>query len=956
MRRAPRAPRPFILVGIVAGLLAAGCVQVYPPPATAPSPQTAAAAGAGADSTKDEEKSPFQPWDEVLKDTEEIDGYLTLHLKRDRTVFLELPTDALDRDFGLVMHFSRGAGDFNLQQGLPVGGTRLVRLERAGDKVYLVHRNPRFTAEEGSPIREALDANLGHSILAAFDIKSRHEDTGALLVELTPFLVSDYPGLTNRLEAYYGQGVSLDEGRSRVERILGFPRNVEIDALLTYGSSRVPQAGGFGVSDWRSVPVGVRYSFFALPETPMTPRHGDDRVGHFLTALWDFSRDTEAEPWVRYVSRWRLEKADPTAEISEPVEPIVFYVDRSVPERYRPYVKEGIEAWNRAFAAAGFREAIVARDPPADDPDWSAEDIRYSTIRWTPAYGMNYAIGPSQADPRTGEILNADVLISANFTRFWQLEYEEVVGPAAGAAAGPGTGIGPPEGQAVETRAGAAAGPGAYRATWIERNRELERLQRTLEPGSAERLCFAELGKAHQLRLGHALLAGLGELPVGEMPEEYVGDAIRDLVMHEVGHAIGLRHNFKASSGIPHERLHDPDYTAEHGVTLSVMDYGPVNVSPNRDRQGHYWNRTVGTYDVWAVRYAYATVYEQPEAGPLVPAGTPVRDPEAELVGLRKIASEVADPRHTYGTDEDNWLGSFAVDPLTNAWDLGGDPLAHARDRAALVGAVKPRLLDRLVGEGDRYARLRGATTSLIVERFVSLMPITKQVGGLLFHRDHRGDPGERPPFVQVAPERQREAVDFIVDQAFRENSFAFDPELLNRLAPNRFSHWGTGFVQLPVDYPVHSYVLLVQRGLLEELLAPPRLWRLIDNEVRTPAGQRPYRASELFETLTQAIWSELGRAGAARPATSFRRNLQRAHLERLTELLLDTAGGFPTAATPEDGRSLARRELRELSGRIGEALRAEGPDAMTRAHLEESKARIDRALEASLHFRVRER
>lgn len=925
--------RPFLPLALGVGV-ATACVQVYPPPATGPAPAPAAAAQP--DTTEKEGDTPFEEWDEVLEDTEAIEGYFTFHQKRDRTLFLEIPADRLDEEFGLVMHISRGVGDFNIQQGLPLSDARLMQFERVGDKVYLLHKNPRFTADEGTRMRRALDENIGHSVVAAFDIKSQHEESENLLVDVTRFLVSDYPNIAMWLGFYYGQaGVTFDGNRSRVERVLGFPENVEIDAFLTYQSGSPPRFGGFGLSDWRSVPVGVRYSIFALPEEPMVARLGDDRVGHFLTARWDFSRDDAPEPWVRYVSRWRLEKANPEAAISEPVEPIVFYVDRSVPDRYRQYVREGIEGWNRAFEAAGFRNAIVAKDPPEEDESWSAEDIRYSTVRWTPGYNMGFAIGPSQADPRTGEILNSDILISSSFVRSWQLGYQNIVG--------------------------------TEEHNFVERYREAERLQRELPPHLAERICLAEFGKAHEMAFGYTVLAALGEVPVGEMPDDYLGDAIRDLVMHEMGHSLGLRHNFKASSGVPHDRLHDSEFTGEHGVSLSVMDYTPVNVSPDRDRQGHYWNKTVGTYDVWAIRYAYEPIYEETveassdasaAAGSGSEAGTAVRsiirDPYEELPGLRKIASEVADPKHAYGTDEDNWLGSFAVDPLTNAWDLGSDPLAHARDRATLVADVKPRLEERLVAEGDRYYRLRTATTSLIFERFRTLMPVTKKVGGLYFHRDRRGDPGARDPFVMVPLDRQREAVRFIVEQAFEEDSFRFDPELLNKLAPNRFSHWGTGFVTLPVDYPLSSYVLMVQRSLLEELLAPPRLWRMIDNEARVAGGTEAYRASELFATLSAAIWSELGASGAARPVGLFRRNLQRAHTEQLVDLLMDTPGGFPTATTPEDGRSLARRELRQVSERIERALGSDGPDDMTRAHLEESKARIDRALEASLQLSPR--
>lgn len=946
-------------------VLAAGCVQIYNGPQGGPSPGAAAGAQEKEDEEKDKDKPRFEKWDEVLKDTEEIEGFLTFHRKRDNTLLLEVAPERLGEDFGLVMHYSRGAGDFNIQEGLPLSDTRLMRLRRTGDKVQLLHVNPRFTAGDADGYREGLEANVGHSVVAAWDIKSEHEETKHLLVDVTKFFTSDYPAVADWLKFYYGgKPLNLDADRSHVGRILAFPENVELDAELTYAAGSEPElSGGYGVSDTRSIPVGVRYSLFALPEEPMTPRLADDRVGYFLDAVWDFSRDQREEAFRRYVSRWRLEKKDPHAEVSEPVEPIVYYVDPSVPEAYRRYVKEGIEAWNKAFEAAGFRNAVVAKDPPANDTTWSAEDVRYSTVRWTPGYNMWYAIGPSQSDPRTGEILNADILISANFLRAWVQEYRDFVGAEGGTplAAPPAAVPGPGRDPAASFGYGGLGfgrGPGAgptYGAGGLQALFDIHDATRRglaeMPRWTRERLCFAQAGKAHQLAVGLTFLAALGEIPE-ELPEEYVGSALRDLVMHEVGHTLGLRHNFKGSSAIPHDRLNDEAFTREHGLTLSVMDYGPVNVSPDRSRQGHYWNQEVGSYDVWAIRYGYSVIYEQGRDGPPVTSGTPVTDPEEELVGLRKIAAQASDPMHAYNTDEDTWLGSFSVDPLTNPWDLGSDAMAYARDRARIVARVLPRLEERLLSDGDRYHRLRNAATSLIFERFISLVPVTKTVGGLYFHRDHKGDPGGRPPFVPVPAERQREAVRFVVDQMFDEDAFAgFSPELLNRLAPERYWHWGMPFFQLPVDFPIHSYVLLVQRALLQELLAAPRLWRMIDNEARVPP-ERLYRASELFETLTAAIWSELGlEGGGARPVGSFRRNLQRVHLEILGGLLLDRPAGFPTASVPEDGRSLARRELSALSRRIADVLQAGTGDAMTRAHLEESKARIDRFLEVSLHL-----
>ncbi len=904
------------------------CVKYYPvdsgsatPGAVSPATVAAAADTTGSAGKQDKDKGPFKKWDEVLKDTEKTDGYFVTHRKRDNTVLLEIPVDRLGQDFGMVLHYSRGAGDFDVQQGLPLTAAQLMRFQRVGDKVHLIHVNTRFVADPGSAYQAGLSSNLGHSVVAAFDIKSEHDTTQALLLDLTPFVVSDYARISNQLTAYYGQKpVSLAKDRSYVGRILGFPRNIEIDAELTFTSSSVPQLSpGYAVSDPRSVPVGVRYSMFALPDTPMTPRYADDRVGHFVTARWDFSRDQSDSPFLRYVNRWRLEKKVPSAEMSEPRDPIVYYVDPSVPGPYRKYVKEGIEAWNKAFEAAGYRNAIVAKDPPAGDSTWSAEDIRYSTVRWTPSYNMGYAIGPSQADPRTGEILNADVLISASFLRYWLTEYEEVVA----------------------------------RDRLMELYTDGLKFREGMQPELAAYFCLAELGKAHQAAFGRTALVALGEAEADAMPAEYVGDAIRDLIMHEVGHTLGLRHNFKASSGIPYEKLNDKEFTRQNGLTLSVMEYAPINLAADRADQGYYWNREVGAYDRWAIRYAYSTILvsgqgmETPDSSATgsSPSGggpdlRPAIDAAEEVEGLRQIASLGADPLHAYGTDEDTWLGAFAIDPNTTAWDLGSDPLAFARDRAAIVRRIQPHLEDRLVAEGEGYQRLRSA--------YLALAPVPKTVGGIEFARDHKGDPNARPPFRPLGADVQREAVRFLMEQAFSEDSWEFDPELLNKLPPNRFSHWGVGN-PIPVDYPVHTQVVLIQMALLGDLMATPRLWRLVDNEPRTPAGQEPYRVSELLETLTEAIWSELGADGsAARPINSFRRNLQRQHLRHLEGLLLDSGISGPVAA-PEDARSLARLELTRLSQRMARALAGAGLDTMTEAHLAESKARIDRVLEAAL-------
>lgn len=928
-----------VLLLILSTLLLASCttVNVHPDEgsdATTTSSAETTTQGAAADDEEDEDDDPFKPWDETLKDAQKIDGFLPLHKKDDGTLYAEIPAERMEHPFGLTLHISQGVGVFNLHDGLPLSDTRLMQFRRVDHKVHLVHRNVRFRADEG-PMRTSLTDNTAHSTVEVFDIVSRNDSTGHLLVEMSDFLVSDYPEIGDRLKLYFGGApATFQKNKSYVEQAQGFPENTEIDVSLTYQGSSAPLIGGEAVPDYRAVPVGVRYSLFALPESKMQRRPADDRVGYFTDAVKDFSRDQAADPYMRYVQRWRLAPSDTAAyrrgELVEPAEPIVYYVDRTVPPEYREYVKQGIEAWNEAYRAAGYKNAVVAKTAP-NDSTWSAEDIRYSTVRWTAAHQMGYAIGPSQTDPRTGEILNADILISSSFVSGWQQTYSQLT--------------------PNERSVGGAA------AHLPVRPRTPEALRKMLSPDLARRACWAERGMAQQIGLQRTLLLARGVIdPGAPMPEDYLGAAIKDLVMHEVGHTLGLRHNFKASSGIPTDQLHDEEYTSEYSVSLSVMDYAPVNIALDEEEQGHYWNPGVGSYDEWAIKYGYMPIADQSRQ----PSGSLTRDaPLADTMtaakaGLEKIAAESSDPMHRYGTDEDNWLGGYAVDPLTNAWELGADPKAFAEARTALVQKIMPKLDDRLVDEGERYYPLRRATTALIMERYRSLLPVTKTVGGSFVARDHKGTPDARPPLQPVSVQEQREAVQLLIDGAFAPEAFQFDAERLNKLAPNRHAHWGSS-PSFPVDYPVHEYVDMVQTNLLRELLHPARLQRMIDTQVRT-AGST-YHPGALFRDLTGAIWTEIDAEAPRRTSiNSFRRNLQRAYIDVLIELMMGktnwvtiTLAGADQMEAPEDVRSMARLELADLSTRIAQVLEGNGLDRDTRAHLSETQARIDRALEASL-------
>jgi hypothetical protein len=509
------------------------------------------------------------------------------------------------------------------------------------------------------------------------------------------------------------------------------------------------------------------------------------------------------------------------------------------------------------------------------------------------------------------------VLLSSGFMQGWIWNYQRLANP------------------------GASAAPSSELADMIAARGAQSRQALALDPWQLAFQCYAQVGMAQQLGFQHAALLGLGAMEPGhDVPEEYIGDAIIDLVLHETGHVLGLRHNFKSSAGVPSDRLHDESFTRRNGISLSVMDYNPVNIAADPDQQGQYWNTGPGSYDRWAIQYAYSTIYDQPADGPLVTSGTPAGSPEDELNGLRKIASEASDPMHPYGTDEDNWLGAYAVDPLSSAWELGSDHFAYARTRAKIVEEIMPTVEDRIVEAGDGYQRLRSAVNSLTFERLNATLPLIKYVGGAYVARDHRGDPNQRPAFTPVSAERQRAAVDLIAETMLAEDSFEFHPELLNKLLPNRWSTWGQSPTTI-LQFPVLANMEAIHGSLLSDLLTPPRLARMLDGEA-VRAGEDVYTVGEMFGTLTGSVWSELGRGGNARSTSPVRRNLQRIYTDELADLALSDAA-------PGDASALARLELSELSGRLGRALGSARVDRATRAHLAETRARIDRVLEATL-------
>jgi uncharacterized protein DUF4953/uncharacterized protein DUF5117 len=889
MRHRSLLPKVAALFALVASLLLAlPALAADKPPAGKP-------AGAA----PDDKDKPYGDWKKLTKDAEVKKGFFTLYSKREN-LYLELKPDQLDKPVLGVFSLARGIGMNGVLGGLPVND-RLLEFHRSGDRVLVIEKNTRFTAPTGSPVAKATDLSMGNSIIASLKVESVQDSTKAVLVDLAPFLVSDLPDIGEWMRgAFSGKAVRFDKDRSALGKVKTFPENVEIEALLTYSPNDRQNFGLATVPDDRYIPVTIHYSFSKLPEKPMVPRLADDRTGYFLTVMKDFSHDTQEHFFVRYANRWRLEKKDPTAALSEPVKPIVYYIDHTVPERYRGYIRQGVERWQKAYEAAGFKNAIIAKDAP-DDPEWDPEDVRYSTIRWItsspPSFG---AIGPSRVDPRTGEILDADILIEASIVqRRWRI-YQTLMGsPIASTEA-----------------SSVPVWPGADPDQHCE-----------LQAGMAGGGALAQLAMT---------MNDAGSPAAGPMWEQYVGEMLIHTTLHEVGHTLGLRHNFRSSMATPMAKLNDKAWTEQHGLVASVMDYATPNIEYTGTHQGEYYGVWPGTADSWMIRYGYA------------PSGA--SDADADYAFARKIADESEQPGHEYSTDEDT-NGPFALDPRTNHFDLGDDPLAFARERASWISGLwkSPNFEDRVLKDGGEYPVLRRAVDGLFEQYGIALGLAVKWVGGQYNSRSHRGQPGAVAALQPVPAVKQREALDFIAARAFAVNAFTIDPALVNKLGPDRWSHWGIGeqfglFTGPRLDYNFNDKALAIQAGLLETLTAPMLLARVREAESHSAA---PYRMSEHFDRLTRAIWGEVG--GASAPALKAldgpgtRRELQRAYVDRLAAMMV-----APPAGMPDDARALARLQLTRIDGRAAKTLAGELPlGDYTRAHLMESRARIKRALEA---------
>jgi hypothetical protein len=613
--------------------------------------------------------------------------------------------------------------------------------------------------------------------------------------------------------------------------------------------------------------VSFYYSFMPLPE-PMQTRMADERVGFFTVARTDYTTDLNIKSKTHLLKRWRLEKMDANAAVSEPKQPIVYWLDKNIPEKYRASVTQGVLEWNKAFEKAGFKNALVVKQQQATD-DFNNMDAKHTSIRWFTGADVGFAIGPSQADPRTGEILDADIGMSDVFTRGARRAVVEDLGRVRGA-----------DGELCD-HAEAAAQEFHYALDLLEA-RGLE-----LDTPEAEALAQAYL---------------------------------KDVIMHEVGHTLGLRHNFRASTMYDLKQIQDPNFTKINGVATSVMDYTPFNISPKGEKQGEYVMSTIGAYDYWAIEFGYKQFA-----------------PGQEAQGLAQILAKASQPELQFDSDEDAGFGSMGgVDPMVNRFDLGADPLAYYKQRMKLSRELWDRLQNMNLAKGESYERLTRSFRSGF-SQVTRVAPLAaKYIGGVHIRRERAGS--KVGVFEPVSAAKQKEALALITKDFFGIDSFKFKPEFIARLATDRFERtMSDGSMQTSVALLVAG----VQKGILDHVYSPAVATRLAEVGMKVNDPKETLGLSDVYDTIQDAIWSE---AKTGQETSLIRRNLQREQLRRMTDVLVKPAGPWPA-----DARSIMRENARQLAGTLEKVLAKSSLSKTTRAHYADALDALNVTLKASV-------
>ncbi len=749
------------------------------------------------------------------------------------------------------------------------GPNTVFAVRKNFNKIEFVTLNTAFYFNPASPLSRAADANISPGLLASIEIAATDSATGEYLIKaddlfLTETLrqVKPTPNPNARPGAQFQLG-SLSKSKTHVVSVKSYPLNTDVVVEYVYENPAPLNDGGPDITDARNVSLKIQHSFIEMPVNDYQPRYADPRVGYFTTEVTDLT-STSVTPWRDLVQRWNLVKKDPSAPLSDPVEPITWWIENTTPAELRPAIREGVLRWNEAFQTAGFTNAMVVKEQP-DTATWDAGDLRYNVLRWTaspnPPFG---GYGPSFVNPRTGQILGADIMLEFIFVtnRLLQSQLFEYAGQS---------------------------------------------MLLPAEAGDA-RLCSVQAQMQQQALFGATALRMTGATPA-EI-DAYVYQAVVSLVLHEVGHTLGLNHNMKASQLLSPAQLQDSALVAARGVSGSVMDYHAVNIAPPGGKRAPAFDTHPGSYDRWAIEFGY-----RPS----------LATPAAEAARTTALLNKSTEPEMAFGNDADDMRSPFGgIDPRVMVGDLSNDALTWATGRMILSDSLLKNIGERYPQPGQDYATLRTAYLMVTGQKANAAVVASRYIGGVYVSRGVDGQPGAGAPFTPVPLPEQQRAMQLLRTRFFAPDAWNASPALMDRLQDPRRGFSGPG-EPLP-----HARVLAAQRGVLQFLLAPRTQARLTDSRLY---GNQ-YSAAQMMSDLTDAVFA----ADARGNVNTYRQNLQ---LEYATQLAAMVRG--PTAnAYDYVSRSAAVASLKRIQAQVA----VPAGDAETRAHRQHLSLVVKQALD----------
>ncbi|MCF7973521.1 MAG: zinc-dependent metalloprotease [Phycisphaerae bacterium] len=893
---------------------------------------------------KPAEKPDFPPSDVILQDYAKVistadgkESLLTIWTReKDGQMLGMLPRGYDRKRFFIALTLASGDDYAGLQSG-----DMYVYWRRYDKRLALMAPNLDIKSTGDQESKDSVKQLYTDSII--LDVPIVTTVGGLPVIDLDDLLV-------NRASTFFGSQVRVSNPKLiKIAEAKAFPGNVEL-------AFEVPTARG-------QLQI-LHYSISEIAgSSSYRPRKADERIGYFTTSFSDYGKYTEKETRVRYVNRWNLQKADASLQLSPPKEPIVFYIEHTTPVRYRRWIREGILNWNKAFEKVGISNAIEvyyqdSRSGAHMEKD--PEDVRYNFVRWL-TNNQGTAIGPSRTNPLTGQILDADIILTDGWIRhYWQTFHEimpqimmdgmnpqDLVWLAENPHWDPRLLMAEPgQKQAIQKQIQDQMGKpyGGHPAAQVDghligddaydglsgRTSQLNGMcnlcqYRAMDVGLfAMALSIAEQAEAAKDRDPNSPKPKtLNEPKIDGIPESFIGPLMSDLVCHEVGHTLGLRHNFKASSVYTLKEVNSDEVKGKIPFAGSVMDYLPVNIYAFvGQNQGDYGMIGIGPYDEWAIEYGYTE-----------------NDKD-----LEKIVARVAEPTLAFATDEDTW----GPDPLARRYDFTADPLEYCNQQKLIWEHNRSRIIDQFVKDGESWAQARRAYEMTLGLQMRAVSMMSNWIGGAFVYRDRKGDKNARLPIEPVPAKQQRDAIAFVIENTFRDEALGLTPDLLRRMTVDKWWDDQDSVMSDPA-WPVHDRIMGLQVSVLVNMMYPSTLARVYDNEFLVPAEEDALTLSEFMDTLTNEIFSELKTKPAEKYSerepyiSSLRRNLQSRYVELLISRSTSSLNSNTASKTISD---LVLEHLRDISNRIA-VIPMDQLDAYSRAHLKDTLMTIKKAIDS---------